>query len=248
MEAEVREILRDALTRPAATEQLGSRIRQRFATIGGADVAVSSVGSSIGTTNAVVTCLLAGVAVSLNATCTMKRTHGLAFRKASLAATLFALTAIPARYVLADVTSRQSAISPNAEIANGATPAEVTVAIDVNDARITSYVKASSMPTLATSRISNAAGGVIGGINVVPLGGFFGTDPYPSMSSVASMIGTGSVRWVAVPALPPGVQAESLPRSMVATPWGPWVRTNPSLRLVWSRICSLTWGGRLFGS
>ena len=38
MEAEVREILRDALTRPAAPGQLGSRVRQRFATIGGADL------------------------------------------------------------------------------------------------------------------------------------------------------------------------------------------------------------------
>ena len=38
MEAEVREILRDALTRPAAADQLGSRIRQRFATIGGAEL------------------------------------------------------------------------------------------------------------------------------------------------------------------------------------------------------------------
>ena len=38
MEAEVREILRDALTRSAVKEALGSRIRQRFATIGGAEL------------------------------------------------------------------------------------------------------------------------------------------------------------------------------------------------------------------
>ena len=38
MEAEVREILRDALARPTPADQLGSRIRQRFATIGGADL------------------------------------------------------------------------------------------------------------------------------------------------------------------------------------------------------------------
>ena len=38
MEAEVREILRDALARPAAPDQLGTRIRQRFATIGGAEL------------------------------------------------------------------------------------------------------------------------------------------------------------------------------------------------------------------
>ena len=37
MEAEVREILRDAMTRPAAADQLGTRIWQRFATIGAAE-------------------------------------------------------------------------------------------------------------------------------------------------------------------------------------------------------------------
>ena len=40
MEAEVREIIRDALTRPEAANQLGSRIRQRFATIGGTELEV----------------------------------------------------------------------------------------------------------------------------------------------------------------------------------------------------------------
>ncbi len=38
MEAEVREILRDALTGPRAQDRLGSRVHQRFATIGGADL------------------------------------------------------------------------------------------------------------------------------------------------------------------------------------------------------------------
>ena len=38
MEAEVREILRDALARPAPADQLGSRIRQRFATVGGVEL------------------------------------------------------------------------------------------------------------------------------------------------------------------------------------------------------------------
>jgi plasmid stability protein len=38
MEAEVREILRDALARPVPADQLGSRIRQRFATLGGAEL------------------------------------------------------------------------------------------------------------------------------------------------------------------------------------------------------------------
>ena len=38
MEAEVREILREALARTAPTDQLGSRIRQRFETIGGVDL------------------------------------------------------------------------------------------------------------------------------------------------------------------------------------------------------------------
>ena len=42
MEAEVREILRDALTRPPAADQLGTRIRQRFATIDGADLEMSA--------------------------------------------------------------------------------------------------------------------------------------------------------------------------------------------------------------
>ena len=38
MEAEVREILRDALTGPTAQGRLGSRVHQRFATIGGVDL------------------------------------------------------------------------------------------------------------------------------------------------------------------------------------------------------------------
>jgi antitoxin FitA len=38
MEAEVREILRDALTRPTSQDGLGSRVHQRFATIGGAEL------------------------------------------------------------------------------------------------------------------------------------------------------------------------------------------------------------------
>lgn len=42
MEAEVREILRDALTRPEGDVWLGSRIRQRFAAIGGADLDLPS--------------------------------------------------------------------------------------------------------------------------------------------------------------------------------------------------------------
>lgn len=38
MEAEAREILREALTRSAAQDGLGSRIHQRFATIGEAEL------------------------------------------------------------------------------------------------------------------------------------------------------------------------------------------------------------------
>lgn len=38
MEAEVREILRDALAKPAGPDGLGSRIRQRFASLGGVEL------------------------------------------------------------------------------------------------------------------------------------------------------------------------------------------------------------------
>lgn len=40
MEAEVREILRDTLSRPAAADRLGSRVRQRFAEVGGAELEI----------------------------------------------------------------------------------------------------------------------------------------------------------------------------------------------------------------
>ncbi len=40
MEAEVREILRETLAKAPDEQNLGSRIRQRFAAIGGADVAL----------------------------------------------------------------------------------------------------------------------------------------------------------------------------------------------------------------
>ena len=42
MEAEVREILRDTLTKAAVGDHLGTRIRQQFATIGGADLELPS--------------------------------------------------------------------------------------------------------------------------------------------------------------------------------------------------------------
>ena len=38
MEAEVREILRAALTAPDSVEPLGSRVRQRFASVGGVEL------------------------------------------------------------------------------------------------------------------------------------------------------------------------------------------------------------------
>ena len=38
MEAEVRVILRDALTRPPTADRLGSRIRQRFSSVGGVEL------------------------------------------------------------------------------------------------------------------------------------------------------------------------------------------------------------------
>jgi plasmid stability protein len=41
MEAEVREILRDAVAKPELTQPLGSRIRQRFATMGGVELELS---------------------------------------------------------------------------------------------------------------------------------------------------------------------------------------------------------------
>ena len=40
MEAEVRAILRESLTKPPAASQLGSRIRQRFASLGGGELVV----------------------------------------------------------------------------------------------------------------------------------------------------------------------------------------------------------------
>jgi antitoxin FitA len=42
MEAEVRAILRDALVRPPAAEGLGSRVQQRFAAVGGAELELPS--------------------------------------------------------------------------------------------------------------------------------------------------------------------------------------------------------------
>lgn len=42
MEAEVRAILRDALVRPPALERLGSRVHQRFAAVGGAELELPS--------------------------------------------------------------------------------------------------------------------------------------------------------------------------------------------------------------
>ena len=38
MEAEVRAILRDAMTKPPTAERLGSRIRQRFSSVGGVEL------------------------------------------------------------------------------------------------------------------------------------------------------------------------------------------------------------------
>ncbi len=180
----------------------------------------------IKTANTVLTCTFGGVALTFHVSGFGGHARSRFVRAASFVTTLVALTAVPARYVLADITSRQSAIAPNAEIASGPSPSRVEALIAANDSKILSYVQASSSPILATSRMSTGAVGVVRGIGVVPLGGFFGTDPYPSLPSFASMVATSKVRWVAVPDLPPGRAPQVLPPGMVARPWGPWVRSK----------------------
>lgn len=221
------------LVNPADLTQHHQRERAPLAKCGGLTMMLSvlCIGAVaarpyIGTANTVLTCTLGVLALTLHVIVICALARRRLVRVASLVVTLVALTGVPTRYVIADVTSRQSAITPNAEMARGASPSRVEAAIVANDSKILSYVQASSSPMVATSRMAVGAGAVVRGIGVVPLGGFFGTDPYPSLPTFTLMVATGKVRWVAVPDLPPGRSSQGLPPGIVARPWGRWVRAN----------------------
>ena len=151
-------------------------------------------------------------------------------RLVSIAAAVLALSVGPARWTFAAVSHPEDPANPNASLNGRRSPNQQQRTVDRNDARLTSYALARTNQhqfVLATSRVLVAAQEIVNHHRaVVPLGGFFGTDHFPSLSKFSSWLANGRLRWVAVPDLPPGRTIGSLSPSIVARPWGPYVRAN----------------------
>ena len=151
-------------------------------------------------------------------------------RAVSFVFTLIALIIAPARWTLAGVTHPQDPVAPSAALFGGAEPTAEQAMIHRNDRLILEYVQRHGSRrtfTIATSRVLVAALGVEQGIQtVIPLGGYFGTDPYPSLGIFTRWVRSGQLRWVAVPDIPPGRMMSTIPPSIVARPWGPYARAN----------------------
>ena len=135
-----------------------------------------------------------------------------------------------ARWTVAAVTHAQDAVNPGAMLDGSPSPTPEIATIQRNDGNLLSYALRHSSPrqlTIATTRIPvSATATVLDGRPVVPLGGFFGTDPFPSLERFTSWIRSGALRWVALPQLPPGRPPSRLPPGIVAKPWGPYVRRS----------------------
>ena len=147
---------------------------------------------------------------------------------------------VPARWTIADLTHAQDPIAPDASLQAVAAPTFQLQTIARNDMQLLRYASlhhGASPLVLATSRINEGAQVVIQGMKPVPLGGFFGTDPYPRLATFTSWIDNGRLRWVAVPDLPPFRRLATVPPSIVAKPWGPWVRAHCTV------TPATTWGG-----
>ena len=150
-------------------------------------------------------------------------------RVVAVVAAVAALCVGPARWTVAAVSHVENPFAPSATINPERATAEQR-AVTENDGRVLAYAQREATQhsfALATSRVLVAARGVLTDRPLVAtLGGFFGTDPYPTLGVFTGWISSGKLRWVAVPDLPPGWSTSSLPPGIVARPWGPYARAH----------------------
>ena len=150
-------------------------------------------------------------------------------RVVAVVAAVAALSVGPARWTVAAVSHGADPVIPSATIRPQRSTAEQR-AVTANDGRVLAFAQSEAPQhsfALATSRVLVAARGVVADRQAIAtLGGFFGTDPYPTLGVFTGWISTGKLRWVAIPDLPPGWSTGSLPPGIVARPWGPYARAN----------------------
>jgi len=151
-------------------------------------------------------------------------------RVVNLGAAVIALTVAPAHWALAAVSHPQDPVVPNVELAGPSPLTHQQEAIRQNDDRVIGFARHHATPgtmVIATPRVIAAAQAVESNSgSVAPLGGFFGTDQYPTLTTFTRWINQRQLRWVAVPDLPPHRLSDTIPPSIVASPWGPYARAN----------------------
>ena len=151
-------------------------------------------------------------------------------RVVNVGAAVIALTVAPAHWALAAVSHSQDPVVPGVELSGPSPLTQQQQAIRQNDDRVLGFARRHATPgtmVIATPRVLAAAQAVESNSgSVAPLGGFFGTDQYPTMATFTHWINRHQLRWVAVPDLPPHRLAPAIPPSIVASPWGPFARAN----------------------
>ena len=145
--------------------------------------------------------------------------------------TMVGLLLGPARWAVAAANDGQVPADPKAELGGPPQidPQQQLIAREGN--RVVAYARAhrgSEVFEFATTRIWTAADEIVRtGRAVLELGGFTGTDPYPTLRSLQRLISTGGVRFVAIPEVPPqNSKPVPLPPAILAAPWAPYVRTQ----------------------
>ncbi len=182
------------------------------------------------------TAVLAVVAVGASVLAVLAvRGRSLGLSKITSSVTLLAVVAcasvVPLKWTFADIAHREDSVAPNAVLVPSY-PAKEKLLSTKNEALLLSYVAKRSKGyrfAVATNRVFVAAKATIGGQAVLPLGGFFGTDPYPRLGKLITLIAADQLRWVAL-AVPVATRNSSRPMQVATLPsvqpWLPWVRRN----------------------
>ncbi len=151
-------------------------------------------------------------------------------RVVNVGAAVIAITVAPAHWALAAVSHPQDPVVPNVELSGPLPLTHQQQAIRQNDDRVLGFARRHATPgtmVIATPRVLAAAQAVESDSgSVAALGGFFGTDQYPTLNTFTHWISHRQLRWVAVPDLPPHRLARAIPPSIMARPWGPYARAN----------------------
>lgn len=150
-------------------------------------------------------------------------------RRATVLTATSCLIVPPTSFLYADITRTQESVAPKASLTGVPKPTWRQSAITANDAALIAFVRrhqGAASNVLATSRVTVSAILTVAGYRAVPLGGFFGTDPYPALPELQRTVAAHQLRWIAVPDTPPGRGSAGLARAVAAAPWGPWVRAT----------------------